>query len=492
MWDGTPDTGTLVAEFSSDGDTLPHLVMPPGTGGVLLQVSIDPGDPNQIFISGASGTNTLSVGFRIDQHNAPGTPCILPPPANQNAFPNTDFGGLEAPTQNWIFAVDGIQCVCGAGWLTFEQLPFDCTPTGDWVLRATYSCTAEPVFGACCDLTDGSCLDGESSMTEEACASLGGEFEGEGTECDNIECPQPTAACCFLPNGCVNLDEDNCALADGFWQGLGTTCDEIDCFAIGACCDPLGACTDDTSPDDCAALGGEFQGTNTVCDDTVCPAPIGGCCLANGSCLELIEDDCGQIPGSDWSGALTNCDDVNENGTADACEALSILSSIPPNQAIDARQPFEPDGSNPDGWSSIEIEMTQDASGLTATDFTVVQLPGGEAPGIAGITIDGNTVVLEFTATIHVGAWTVIRHVESDTTTQMGYLPADVNNDRTSGANDVLYLVDVLNGVVDPAPATYQTDIDRSDAVNANDILRVIDLLNGAGQYDAWIGATLP
>ena len=75
---------------------------------------------------------------------------------------------------------------------------------------------------------------------------------------------------------------------------------------------------------------------------------------------------------------------------------------------------------------------------------------------------------------------------------RLGYLPADVNNDKLSNASDVLLLIDALNGVATPVPAPYQTDTDRSGATNANDVLRVIDLLNGAGVYDPWLGATLP
>ena len=54
-----------------------------------------------------------------------------------------------------------------------------------------------------------------------------------------------------------------------------------------------------------------------------------------------------------------------------------------------------------------------------------------------------------------------------------------------------LFLIDVLNGAVEPVPPAYQTDTDRSGATNANDVLRVIDLLNGAGAYDEYLGAEL-
>jgi hypothetical protein len=71
FWSGKPNTGTLVASYSSDGDILPHIVLPQGTQGTNLLFGIDPGDPEQIIINAPSdGSNTFSIGFRIDDHNA--------------------------------------------------------------------------------------------------------------------------------------------------------------------------------------------------------------------------------------------------------------------------------------------------------------------------------------------------------------------------------------------------------------------------------------
>ncbi|MCH8253637.1 MAG: hypothetical protein IID36_14415, partial [Planctomycetes bacterium] len=116
----------------------------------------------------------------------------------------------------------------------------------------------------------------------------------------------------------------------------------------------------------------------------------------------------------------------------------------------------------------------------------------GNPPSIASLTVEGQVATLELSDFISTGAWTVITHIDSETSTRIGYLPADVNNDKFSGANDLLYLIDVLNGVVDPTTPAYQTDIDRSGATNANDVLRAIDLLNGAGAFEEWLGASLP
>ena len=72
----------------------------------------------------------------------------------------------------------------------------------------------------------------------------------------------------------------------------------------------------------------------------------------------------------------------------------------------------------------------------------------------------------------------------------MAYLPADVNGDCFSSTNDVLTLIDALNGAIDPLEE-WSSDIDRSGATNSADVLRTLDLLNGAQVYDEWAGVAL-
>ncbi len=48
VYEGTPDTGTLVASYTSDDVVLPHVRIGPGTAGANVQFSIDPTDPEQI------------------------------------------------------------------------------------------------------------------------------------------------------------------------------------------------------------------------------------------------------------------------------------------------------------------------------------------------------------------------------------------------------------------------------------------------------------
>ncbi|MEC8101873.1 MAG: hypothetical protein VX109_06305, partial [Planctomycetota bacterium] len=87
VWSGTPASGNVVAQYSSDGELLPHIVLQPGTNGVNVQVLVDPDDPEQIIIND-SGDATFSIGYRIDRHNSQtNNPCLVAPPSTQNAFP---------------------------------------------------------------------------------------------------------------------------------------------------------------------------------------------------------------------------------------------------------------------------------------------------------------------------------------------------------------------------------------------------------------------
>ncbi|MCH8251349.1 MAG: hypothetical protein IID36_02735 [Planctomycetes bacterium] len=195
-------------------------------------------------------------------------------------------------------------------------------------------------------------------------------------------------------------------------------------------------------------------------------------------------------------GAYRNDDACPEDPDCNSGSAyvfgINPVPSTPACGTIDARQPSAPDGSDPAGWDSIALTFDEPPGEMNAEDFAVVVSPPGDAPTVTDVTVDGNTATVHFDDFIPTEAWTTITHWPTGAVTRIGYLPADVNNDKLSNANDVLFLIDVLNGVVETAPPAYQTDADRSGATNANDVLRVIDLLNGAATYDEYLGAELP
>jgi hypothetical protein len=305
VWSGTPATGTLEFEFNSDGDILPHIVIPPGTNGVNVQVSVDAGDPEQIILQDP-GNHTFSIGYRIDVHNnQTQNPCFVAPPTSSNAFPTTDVSGLANPDNNWLFGVNcgPFGCPANGGWARFSALPGACRPNGDWVIRTSWESVncSEPV-GACC-LPSGAC----EIRTQAACVAASGTFQGANVLCGSVNCPLPPQACCFpSTGGCLNLTPTNCANAGGIPGGTGTACATYVCFPMGACCLPNGSCIGPVSPTNCQAQGGTFQGNSTTCGTVNCPIPSGACCFADGFCLDLSPTDC-TTAGGTFQGLGTTC-----------------------------------------------------------------------------------------------------------------------------------------------------------------------------------------
>lgn len=349
VWSGPPNTGTLVAAYDSDGTILPHIVIPQGTNGVNVQVSVDPGDPEQIIIDApADGSRSFTVGYIINQHNQQTqNPCLVSPPTCCNAFPTTDTSGLQQPANNWLFGVNcgSFGCPPNGGWARFSQLASFCRPSGDWVIRVTWeSVNCNPTVGACC-LPAGNCIIASSTdcsnqggtyqgdnvtcgsvncpqpvmgacclpsgvceqRTQSSCQASSGTYQGNNTLCANVNCPQPARACCFQSTGgCLNLTPSNCTTAGGVPGPVGSLCATYVCFPMGACCLPNGNCVGPVSPAGCQSQGGTFQGNATTCANTNCPQPTGACCFTNGNCLQFTSSECSTAGGT-YQGNGTTC-----------------------------------------------------------------------------------------------------------------------------------------------------------------------------------------
>ncbi len=173
--------------------------------------------------------------------------------------------------------------------------------------------------------------------------------------------------------------------------------------------------------------------------------------------------------------------------------ATRIIGSDPPDGAIDARTPLAKDGTSPAGWREVLLEFDGAVDCLQADDFSISQEGGAlSAPAIVTTEQAGTTQLkIVLNRPIEPMAWTTITHVASGTSVRLGFLPGDVNGDRTSAPVDILDLVDFLNGV-GPSRPIWSSDIDRSDLAAPADILQVVDLLNGAGNLDVYNGAQLP
>lgn len=204
--------------------------------------------------------------------------------------------------------------------------------------------------------------------------------------------------------------------------------------------------------------------------------------------LESSADDLGD-PG--W-------DPFYGHGRLNAYQALlaapppvAIISSFPPDGAIDARQPHDLNGLNPVGWDSIDLTFDGVASLLTPASFAISVEPAGAAPAITSVFVNGNTATLFFDSIIPLRSWTRITHLASDTSVRLGYLPGDVNGNGMADNKDILSLIDALNGIGTPRPI-WSLDLDRSGQARASDVLRVIDLLNGAAAFEVYNKASLP
>lgn len=192
-------------------------------------------------------------------------------------------------------------------------------------------------------------------------------------------------------------------------------------------------------------------------------------------------------------------DDHYGIGRINAYEALKaaelwpgVISSDPPDGAIDARQPLDPTGTIAQGWSEVVVTFPRNLGGVAGADFAVTQTVAGAAPVVVDVQpIDVDRVRVVLDRPIEPLAWTTITHLPTATRIRLGYLPGDVNGDRTSAPVDILALIDSLNGV-GPVLPIWSTDLDRSALAAPADILQEIDLLNGAGPYAVYNGATLP
>jgi len=360
VWQGTPDTGALIAEYSSDDGMLPYIVMPPSSEpqGMNVQVVVDPDDPEQIVVQD-DGSHTFSVGFRIDQHHQPASSScclgLLPPeccppgdppgswecdfedmtPGDNNVFPTVDTNGAQASSQNWLYCRDGCPWpACPGGWHDNEYVGM----AGDWNIRVTYTPFECPGIGACCLEDPAAC----ESLDETNCAGQGGTWQGEGVSCSpnpcpgaccapdqtctdevleatcedpgyaffqgqscgQVTCPQPTGACCdFSTETCLpDLTEALCTAGDGVYQGHDITCEEVDCTVhTGACC-VSGGCVE-VAEDFCISIDGLYAGDDTVCPDA---CDNGACCMGTICIPDQTEANCASVSG-EWQGPLTGC-----------------------------------------------------------------------------------------------------------------------------------------------------------------------------------------
>lgn len=173
--------------------------------------------------------------------------------------------------------------------------------------------------------------------------------------------------------------------------------------------------------------------------------------------------------------------------------ALRVSTTNPPDAAIDARQPSEPDGTLATGWSTVDFIFDGCVPPLASGDFLFERTGGtGEAPTIDAVEpMNGNAVRVRMTQPIEPGTRWTLTHLASGDAVTIASLPGDVNADSHSDSADIAMLLDALVGTNGALPL-WSIDIDRSGDSAPSDLLRLIDLFAGAGVYMPYVGLSLP
>ena len=161
-------------------------------------------------------------------------------------------------------------------------------------------------------------------------------------------------------------------------------------------------------------------------------------------------------------------------------EAPRIVSTEPPNGAIDARWPARAGGEAAGGWKQIRFTFGGDAAKLTAADFRVED-GSSDPPRIERLLSEGQIVTIVLSRLISAGTWTSITHIPSNAGIRVAALPGDVNSDGVLDPSDIGALVDEP-GTAGALPG-YRADVDRDGKSGVGDALRVIDLLNDPDVY---------
>jgi hypothetical protein len=169
--------------------------------------------------------------------------------------------------------------------------------------------------------------------------------------------------------------------------------------------------------------------------------------------------------------------------------AVAIVDSVPPDGAIDAREPATPDGTVVFGWDIVQLTVTGDAGSLSPGDFIVTHTADGPPPCVITAEAHGQHVVIELSNMIELSAWTSIVHRASGSGVRLGYLPGDVDGSGDVSGADVNALLGHISG--DQRYPKYRTDINRDGAVNNDDVSRLLDLLSGLSSYPVFQGEEL-
>jgi hypothetical protein len=164
--------------------------------------------------------------------------------------------------------------------------------------------TPTPATGACC--VGGSC----QILTEAACATQSGTYQGNSVACGSSTCAPTTAtgACC-VGEVCTVTTGAACTAQSGTYRGDATACGPNPCTqtqpVTGACC--VGATCTVLTEAACTTQSGIYQGNNAACISGTCTSttPTGACCVGE-NCAVMTQAVCAAQSGT-YQGDGTGC-----------------------------------------------------------------------------------------------------------------------------------------------------------------------------------------
>ncbi|MGB0714990.1 MAG: hypothetical protein ACPGXK_03875 [Phycisphaerae bacterium] len=325
-------------------------------------------------------------------------------------------------------------------------------------------CAGSPPTGACCDIP--ASPDGPLCEVTPVFACENGRWI-EGATCDDAAFDPPcgTAACCLPENACQDLSSADCEKAGGIWNPF-SFCDEVaDSCPFFSCMSGTGDCCGDRSLETGCAL--------ESCCDTVCR-----------------EDSwCCQV---EWDGF---CADA----TSRLCNSLCPFGGInwidPPQDVVDAGQPFAPD--QPDVPQGIRDVLVSGPSGVGQGCCWEVCQADADAPLEANPLApvqpeEGQAFSVVLSRPIESGAATRLTYAISGSNSVMTAHPGNVNGDAFADGTDLQALIDCLSDAGNCPFGAYSCDLNRDGACGPEDLLRLHDLLAGGGPYEPAMGTARP
>jgi hypothetical protein len=175
----------------------------------------------------------------------------------------------------------------------------------------------------------------------------------------------------------------------------------------------------------------------------------------------------------------------------DECPVGSVTFVDPPSRIVDARWPHSRNAETP-GLGIDTLVVQAPLSGPSC--WSLCESGGSrDINGVIDVASNGDgTVTLQLARPLTAGATTAVTYSATGITGQFTYHPGNVNGDAVTDGQDVLFLIDILNGLQDAPFGAYSGDIDHSGRIAPQDILAVTDLINGAGVFESWSNTARP